>query len=306
MKSINFCTDMAIEAVDNKNFGDKYGVEIKKIGNYIVKSKLIVKTDEQSKELSKRKGLYITLDCKTRITHNDAQKELSHEIKSVLKDMTSTVIRGNPTILVVGLGNRDMTADALGTLVIDNLIVTRHLIESNSAINRRVTNVAGIAPNVFGVTGIESYDIVKGVIGQISADLVIVVDTLASSRATRLFNSFQITNAGIEPGSALGMNRRCLDFNSLGVPVIAIGVPLALYARSLLYDCILKIENKNLKIGQRDKYGIITDVLGEENLSMILTPKDIDSAVKICAKIIASGINLAFQNSSDKNNFSYM
>lgn len=304
MKRAKFCTDMAIEAVDNRNLGVKYGVETRKIGDYILKSKLIVKTDEQSKELAKKKGLYFTLDCNKQITYKQVQKELIVEIKNILKNMTSSIIRGNPNILVVGLGNRDMTTDALGSLVVDKLIVTRHLFESNSLTNRKMLNVAGIVTGVFGVTGIESYDIVKGVVNQISADLVIVVDTLASSRVTRLFSSFQITNAGIEPGSAMKMNRQPLDHNSLGIPVIAIGVPLALYARSILHDCLNKVEENNIKIGQNNKYEIISKILGDDNLSMILTPKNIDIAVEICADIIASGINLAFQNNIKKNKLS--
>lgn len=305
MKTTNFYSDMADECAERDYAANGLDISVNKVSENIVKTRLTIKNDAESKRLNRAKGKYVTLECKTKIVYKEIQRELAKEIKNTLRDFTAELIKGRPTVLVAGLGNRNVTADALGSLVIDGLIVTRSVIESDYSRNSKMLNVAGIATGVFGMTGIESLDIVKGVAERIGATLIIVIDTLASAKSARLFKSFQLTNAGLEPGSASGAGRQRIDFKTTGIPVIAVGVPLALYARSMILDAIAK-SDVDKRISKAKSYDIVTSVLGEENLSLILTPKEIDEGVKICAKIIAEGINMCFQNKTGKSGAEYI
>lgn len=303
MKNKTFYTEMALDAVELQRLSENYNLSVQKAGAYITKTRFLVKTAEQSKSIGKRKGLYYTFDTDYDVDEKTLRKDLAREIKTVIREMTAEVKKSNPVVMVVGLGNRHMAADSLGEKVLSELIVTRHIIESGVRTSKRLSNVCGIAPGVFGVTGIESADIIKGTVTQISADIVIAVDTLATAKAARLFKSFQITDSGIEPGSGAGNRRPLIDREFLGVPVISVGVPLALYARSILYDCLSRVESAGADIGQNRRYAIIEAVLGAKNLSMVLAPKEVDLQSQKCAEIIAAGINLAFQNISDKKYF---
>ncbi|MEG1791583.1 MAG: GPR endopeptidase [Clostridia bacterium] len=308
MEKQNLKFDMAFEAAENLDNSKKYNTETKKISDSITQRKMLVKTDLEAKELQKKKGIYITLECDGRITEREVQQDISKGIKNVLRDMTATLMGAKPTILVVGLGNEKVVADALGAMVVDDLIVTRNIIESDYTRGQRLKNVCAISTGVFGVTGIESFDIIKGIVDRIKASLVIVIDTLATTKISRVFKSFQLTNAGIEPGSASQSGRKAISQLSLGVPTIAIGVPLAMYARAIIFDSLDCFKQMALDVresGQIERRTLAVNVLGEGNLNLIVTPKDIDEAVKICAKIIADGINLTYQNTTEKKYFSY-
>lgn len=302
MKSHNFVPDLAIEAVDEFGLGKKLGVKDEKLGENIARRTLKISTDEDAKQLSKRKGSYYTLDCFGRITDKDIQQEIAKGIKNGLKEMTAELTVNRPTVLVVGLGNRNISADALGALVVDELIVTRNLFETQSVKSKKMVNVSAIATGVFAMTGVEAFDIVKGVADRIGATLIIAIDTLATTKASRVFKSFQLTDAGIEPASAYKGGRTALTKSTLNIPTIAIGVPMAIYARALISDSVLHI---NRSADVRQKTQTILDVLGEENISLLVTPKDIEAGVKLCAKVIADGINLAYQNTTEKKYFSY-
>lgn len=306
MKRNKFYFDMAIESLDGEKADDERLLSVKKLSDNVVKSCLTVRDEAQSKRLMRAKGQYVTLESKAQLLfYESVQKEVSREIKNVLRTMTTALIKGKPSVLVVGLGNKNVTADALGNMVVDNLIITRSLIETDYSRGKNLVNIAALAPSVFATTGIESLDIVKGIVDRINATLVIAVDTLATSKVSRLYSTFQITNSGLEPGSASGAGRQRLDLKNVGVPVIAVGVPLALYARSIAYDAVEKADREN-RVSTARKYDIAAEVLGEENLKMILTPKDIDEGVRVCAKTIAEGINLCYLNCAAKSKITIM
>lgn len=302
MKSNIFIPDLAIEAVDEFGLSKKLGVKVENLCDGVTKSTLAISSEEDANQLHRRKGNYCTLDCFSKITEKDIQRELAKGIKKSLCDITTSLTNKRPIVLVVGLGNRNISADALGPLVVDELIVTRNIFETQGAKTSKLTNVSAISTGVFAMTGVEAFDIVKGVADRIGATLIIAIDTLATTKMSRVFKSFQLTDAGIEPASAYKGGRQALTQTSLGIPTVAIGVPMAIYARALISDSVLHI-NRNAGISEKTQ--AITTVLGEENISMLVTPKDIEAGVKICAKVIVDGINLAYQNTTEKKYFSY-
>jgi Germination protease. len=292
---------MAIEAAEEGIIRKKYSADVKKTDDGLTLTRLRVKTDADSKALGKRKGVYYTVEAKDGISDDGVCRAVSKELKKILRELTAESLHGKPTVLVAGLGNREIAADSLGARVVERLIVTRNVIESGYSVGRGIANVCGIATGVFAVTGVEAFDLVKGVAERVNATVVIVVDTLATARFERLFTSFQLTDAGLEPGSASRANRTLIDRRSTGIPVIAVGVPLTIYAKSLVSRTLTEA-NATLSVPQiRD---VATKVLGEKNLSVLLAPKEVDEGVLTAARIIADGINLAFHNSTDKKYYS--
>ncbi len=211
-----------------------------------------VVTREERKLLNREVGRYITLEIKENILFNttiykEAEKGITHNITRLLK--RSSAKKNN--ILVVGLGNPKMTADSLGVIV-----------AKKGKVAREGKGIRTVIPSVFGETGVESYDVVRGVVNAITPDAVVVVDTLACKSVTRLYRTFQLTDAGICPGAGLGNHRKPLSKATLGIPVISIGVPLISYTSEYPYS-------------------------GD----LCVTPKEIDVVVEELSAIIAKAIN---------------
>ncbi len=231
----------------------------------------IVRTDIEldeitAKRYNKAPGKYITLECNAiKTLERDYYKRLSAAIGDVMNELCGKA----KNVLVVGLGNPKLTADSLGSKVFDRLVVTRQLDDA-------VTEISGICPNVMGVTGIESFDVIKGVCERIKPDLVIAVDSLSSATTGRIASAFQLCSSGITPGSGVSNHRMRLDKASLGCTVISLGVPLVVYASTI--------------IGEVADDADITDEMRE----LIVTPKDIDFLVQECADVIAAAINKTF------------
>lgn len=254
-----FRTDMAVEFSPTNT--------VKHIDNTLKRTDVAINTDK-AKALGRAKGNYITLESSVvlggdRFMYGRLSGELSQAI--IESGITNNV-------LIVGLGNPDMTADALGKNTTDNIIVTRHLKQKNMA------RVSAVCPNVLGMTGIESYDIVKGVVDRINPTCVVAVDSLAGATTGRIASAFQVSNAGITPGSGISNHRKRLDKNSLGIPVISVGVPLVVYASTIINDAV----NGKADINYDSQFN-----------SLVVTPKDIDVYVKDCGKIIADALNTA-------------
>lgn len=252
-------TDLAMELMNN--------VKTENISDKIKRTD--VKVDKiLSQKLNKPVGTYITIEsCIVKDGLKTMQKDLSFELSKAL----STLVNCDDC-LVVGLGNPNMTADALGKHVTDKLMVTRHLDY------KELPLISCICPNVYGVTGIESFDIVKGVVDRIKPGCVIVIDSLAGASTTRIASAFQISDAGITPGSGVSNHRIRLDKKTLNTKVISIGVPLVVYATTIINDAV-KSEKANFD---------------SSISSLIVTPKDIDIYVLECADIVASAINQTF------------
>lgn len=279
MKKDFLYTDLADESVSGVKNSAQYDLNTKKISQNITVTSLLIKNEKQAKQLNRDEGRYITVEWSGALTRSSVDK-LQKALRDGLRSLASDTIKTNPQILVVGLGNRNIGADCLGALTVDNLIV-------GDDVGR--VKVAAIAPGVYGMTGIESVDIIKGVSRQIGAGMIVAVDTLATSKIARIFKSFQLTDAGITPGSATANSRQKINYKSIGLPVIGLGVPTCVYARSLCYSSIEKFAVKPI-----EKYAVCESVLGAENLAMILAPKDIGKGAHFCADVISGAINMCF------------
>ncbi len=254
-------TDLAVEFVA--------GCKTRNVTKTLKRTDVTV-DDALSKKLKKPEGKYITVE-------SDAVRENKRfefdRIALELSDALSSLTCGSGNCLIVGLGNPNLTADALGKFVSERLMITRHL-----DVERDTPKISCICPNVLGVTGIESFDIVKGVVERVKPDCVIVIDSLAGASSGRIASAFQVSDSGITPGSGVSNHRVRFDKQSLGAAVVSVGVPLVVYASTLIYDALG---------GREAPYD---DKIG----SMIVTPKDIDLYVEDCAEIISKAINLTF------------
>jgi spore protease len=252
-------TDMAVE----------FGIDARETSGSEFLRRTVVEVDKAfSDETGKAPGRYITVETSyVRSGQKSGFSKVANEIGEAIRSLITA-----EDCLIVGLGNPDMTADSLGKRVLDRVLITRHM-----QTGRDLPSVGGICPNVLGVTGIESYDIVKGVTDRIRPGCVIAVDSLAGATVGRLASAFQVSDAGITPGSGVSNHRARLDKKSLGCPVLSVGVPLVVYASTLIEDATQGTAEFDPLIG-----------------SLIVTPKDIDLYVSDCADIIARALNLAF------------
>ena len=291
-------------AYDEKNKDNKVlNEEVEVIDNIKVYTHVI--DESTSKDICKNKGTYHTIDL-TDVDIDDTATciKLEKVFSRVLIRMIEKMNLKNKKCLVVGLGNMNVTPDALGPSVIDNIIVTRHLYELDK-ISEGFSNVCAISPGVMGTTGIETYDIISSVVKKIDCDFVIAVDALATSAIKRVNKTIQITNSGINPGSGVGNKRKELSKKTLGVPVIAIGVPTVVDSVTVTYDIMeqLLIHLKRIneveflgEFGSLDenmKRSLIKDILEPSGYNMMVTPKEIDEVIGDLTKIIANGIDLS-------------
>lgn len=246
-------TDMAVEFCKHECSSD----------DGIVKYYEVSVDKTLSKKLNKPCGRYATLETSAVVSGRaDDYDRVSDALGACIKSYCS----GCDKILAVGLGNPDLTADALGDRVFKRLNVTRHLSPDKY--------LCALTPNVLGMTGIESYDIICAVTERIKPDAVIIIDALTAAASERIATAFQVTDSGITPGSGVDNHRTRLDSHSLGLPVVCVGVPLVVYASTIAREYCSGSE-----CGRRD---------------MIVTPKDVDILVNDCAKIIANAVNGAF------------
>lgn len=266
-------TDIAIEALnisrkDKKEAVLNEGVLIdeKKDGNITV-TRLSVRSEEGEKEVGKPMGEYVTIDVPDIKYDTKSYEKTCSLISDEIKRMYE--LKDDSVVLVVGLGNREITPDALGCDVVSDILITNHMkIHAPELLSGGMRAVCAIAPGVLGTTGMESLEITKGVSDKLRPDLIIVIDALAAAEFSRISTTFQISDAGISPGSGVGNNRDAFSKNSLGTKVIAIGVPTVVDAKSIC-DC------------------------EKEGEPMMVTPRDIDLVIQRCSKTIANGINLA-------------
>ncbi|MBO5342407.1 MAG: GPR endopeptidase [Lachnospiraceae bacterium] len=246
---------------------------------------VIIESKNASKRLGKPGGTYITLEAPSM---HEEDEEYHREISKELADCICKLLPrkdGELSVLVVGLGNRGVTADSLGPLVIDNLHITRHvLLEYGTAAYEGSTNmISGIVPGVMAKTGMESMEIVRGVADNTNPDVILVVDALAARSTKRLNRTIQITNTGIHPGSGVGNHRSTLNEESLGCPVIAIGIPTVVDAATIVNDAVGR------------QYEDIPLSNMTELSNMYVTGKDIDEVIKRLSYTISEGINMALK-----------
>lgn len=254
-------------------------------------------SEEGASALGKPIGDYITIESKYM---NDEVENIDNKIIDkmayVIKDISHMVKKD--TVLVVGLGNSDVTPDALGPKVVDNLSITRHLIEyAPELVNENTRAVSAIVPGVLGTTGIETGEIVKGIVEKIQPNLVVVVDALAAKDMNRISRTIQISNTGITPGSGVKNNRFSITSESLGVPVIAIGVPTVVGVPTIVNEAIEYVADKfeDVKSPLENK-NYMQDILENKDFDFMVTPNDIDDVISNLSRLVADGINTALQN----------
>ena len=251
-------TDMACDFLPHKDVEDEY------VHSFTVKVDA-----ELSVKLRRPMGRYTTVECRAvvernRMRYGELASSLANALRRFLPKRASSVI-------VAGLGNPDMTADSLGAKTCAKVTSTRLLPDS------RGVKVGVVTPSVFGVTGVESFDVIAGLVDRLRPDAVIAVDSLASAAVSRIASAFQVTDTGITPGSGVSNHRAKLCRESLGVPVISLGVPLVVYASTIIEDATGE-ECPNDEVG-----------------SLIVTPKDIDLYVADCADVLSAAISRALQ-----------
>lgn len=228
-------TDLVIENLDNEKNSEYINVE--KIAENI-KVTTIEVDNNLCQKLNKKTGTYITIEFEDVTNHEDqleVTNTLENELKKILKKQN---IKENDNCLIIGLGNKDSTADSLGPKVIDKVLVTRHLFELKTEVKPGIRNISAIAPGVMATTGIETYDIITSLVDKIKPKFLILIDALASSSISRINKTIQITDTGIHPGSGIGNNRKEISKEQIGIPTIAIGVATVVESSIIVNDTI--------------------------------------------------------------------
>ncbi len=311
---MNIRTDLAIEAkemysINNVRQGEIDGV----LTDTVSKDNSVITTVEiinqsGSEKLNKPIGKYITIESSVlKNLDPEESKSMSHLIKEELKKIIK--VDNESTVLVVGLGNWNITPDALGPKVVSNIMVTKHLKKYiPEYIDNDLCSVCAISPGVMGITGVETSDLVSGIVKKINPSLVIAIDALASRSPGRISTTVQITDTGITPGSGVGNKREGLNADTLGVPVVAIGVPTVVDAASIASEMIDKIY-KNIKLTSGNESAaakafekLKSDsalLLDDENENLMVTPKEVDSIISHISTVISNGINLALHPDID-------
>ena len=309
---LNFRTDLASERRDiyqkvQGAEGELNGIESQKeqINEKLSVERVKITNEEGEKAIGKPKGIYTTIDIKNlKIAQEEEINKASEVLAKELGDIISMHIDKQGEILVVGLGNESVTPDALGPKTINEIEVTRHFINYMPQYVKEGTRmVSAISPGVLGTTGIETVEILKGVVQNINPKLVIVIDALASRSIERISSTIQISDTGIVPGAGVGNTRKEISQETLGVPVIAIGIPTVVELATLVSEGIdIFIErlqekaesNEYLnKLKEEDNYLEIKEALIPKNFNFIVTPKEIDSLVENMKDVVARGINMS-------------
>lgn len=324
LKNYEIRTDMVIDLTEkDENFkGDTYDYEGVKVSWIELDDKNVIK---------KKPGVYLTLEFGD-ITDDDAKKKLADLFTLEFKKMLDKVgYKKNYKTMVIGLGNVKSTPDSLGPLVTDKIIVTNHFYEMKIDVDDKFSRVSAFYPGVTGTTGIETFDYINGVVEKVKPDMVILVDALASSSISRVNKSIQVSNAGIVPGSGIGNKRKEISKETLGIPVLAIGVPTVVDAVVIVADTInymiknytynknfsknkaskfinkpVNYLNKEVKVTEEDKrtlFGLV-GTLSEEELknltyevltpigyNLMVTPKEVDFIIERLSDVISYSIN---------------
>ena len=310
-KEVNFRTDLASERRDiyqkANNLEQIEGIEAEKeeINENIKIERVKITNENGEKAIGKPIGNYITIDIKKLKSARDeniekSAKTLSNELRRII----DTHIDKKEEILVVGLGNVYVTPDSLGPKVINEIDVTRHLIKyMPQYVDENIRPVSAIAPGVLGTTGIETVEILKGIIENVKPKLVIVIDALASRNIERISSTVQLSDTGIVPGAGVGNTRAEISQNTLGIPVIAMGIPTVVETAVLVNDCLdlfitklqqeAQSDEKLNQLKEQDNYEEIREAIAPQDYNLIVTPKEIDDLIENMKDIVARGINFA-------------
>ncbi len=303
MFSSQIRTDLALEAHESVQNANKdslspiHGVEVSETyhkHNNTRITRVYITTKNGARAIGKPMGRYITIEApempqESESYHREISEELSRQLQHLIPDLDH-----EKSILIVGLGNRDVTADALGPDVIDHLCITRHIIKEygKAAYNKeRVHSISSLAPSVMAKNGMETAEILKGVIDQTKPDLLLVIDALAARSIRRLNSTIQLTDTGIHPGSGVGNHRNALTKESLGIPVIAIGVPTVVDAATIVRSTLEHLADEPHLF---DPDSPSVQKTFQELNNMYVTNKDIDATIKRLSYTISEALNMTF------------
>lgn len=316
VQPLEFCgvrTDLALETHDAlraQTGGEIPGVAVRRESfNQGQVTVVEILNDQGSQAMGKPKGTYVTLEAPA---IREANPQAYNTIVEVLaKHLTAMIdIPQQAGVLVVGLGNWNATPDALGPKVAGYILVTRHLFEfAPQAVQPGMRPVSAVAPGVLGITGLETAEVIQGIVEKTKPSLVIVIDALAAGSVERIGSSIQVANTGINPGSGIGNKRRGLTQETLGVPVISIGVPTVVHAALIAREAIYKLYQAYQKQTptQKDLEPIIGDLLKPFGGALMVTPKEIDDLIQNCGKIIAGALTKALHRGVvDQEYISYL
>lgn len=273
-------------------------------------TKVKIETEKGARTMGKPVGTYITMEAPNMaVPDEEYHREISEELAKYIKELIK-IQKEDYVVLVVGLGNRQVTPDALGPHVADNLAITRHIVKEYGKYamgEETVRMTSAIVPGVMAQTGMETLEIVRGIVRETEPDLVIAVDALAARNSKRLNRTIQIADTGINPGSGVGNHRNGINKDTIGVPVIAIGVPTVVDAATIVNDTmenlIAALETSETLKGvgvvlqgynATEKYELIKELISPHLNGMFVTPKDIDETIKRIGYTISEGLNLLF------------
>ena len=291
-------TDLALETTERfaEENAEIRGVEVheeydeeKDVRTTVVK----IVTENGAKSMGRPQGTYITIEAPELSTPDeDYHREISEEISTHLRKLFD--LKKEKSVLVVGLGNAAITADALGPQVVDNLLMTRHIIKEyglRGIKHEKMHRISGIAPGVMAQTGMETAEIVQGIVSETKPDVVVAIDALAARSVRRLSRTIQITDTGIHPGSGVGNHRNGLTEENLQVKVIGIGVPTVVDAATIVHDSMAHLLDTLEETEQKE---FLDEMIAPNLYSMFVTPKDVDETIKYLSFTISEGLNIAF------------
>ena len=267
-----------------------------------------IETENGARAMGKPVGTYVTIEAPNMSVPDEGyHREISEALAGHLRQMLAGLSGG---ILVVGLGNRDVTPDALGPDVVSNLHITRHMIKEFGRASQQLAQeqeISAIVPGVMAQTGMETLEIIRGVVRETSPAAVIAVDALAARSTRRLNRTIQITDTGISPGSGVGNHRNAINQETLGVPVLAVGVPTVVDAATIVNDTMEELIDQMDRsddmrllggtlgtLDQAEKHQMIRELISPHLNTLFVTPKDVDETVKYLSYTISEGLNLAF------------
>ncbi len=315
LENYNIRTDLALETRERfvSDHVEIPGVSVEETYDEereIRTTRVVVETENGAKMMGKPVGTYLTIEAPNMAVpdedyHREISKKLAEDIKELIPERKEEV-----SVLVVGLGNREVTPDALGPYVADHLHVTRHIVKEYGkyAMGKdQVYLVSAVVPGVTGQTGMETLEIVKGVVEGTEPDFVVAIDALAARNSKRLNRTIQITDTGICPGSGVGNHRLALNSETLGVKVIGIGVPTVVDAVTIVNDTmenfIVALESSELlksvgetlrSYNEAEKQELIRELIAPHLNGMYMTPKNIDDTIKRVSFTISEALNILF------------
>ena len=315
LENYNIRTDLALETRERfvSDHVEIPGVSVEETYDEereIRTTRVVVETENGAKMMGKPVGTYLTIEAPNMAVpdedyHREISKKLVEDIKELVPERKEEV-----SVLVVGLGNREVTSDALGPYVADHLHVTRHIVKEYGkyAMGKdQVYLVSAVVPGVTGQTGMETLEIVKGIVEETEPDFVVAIDALAARNSKRLNRTIQITDTGICPGSGVGNHRLALNRETLGVKVIGIGVPTVVDAVTIVNDTmenfIVALESSELlksvgetlrSYNEAEKQELIRELIAPHLNGMYMTPKNIDDTIKRVSFTISEALNILF------------